>query len=106
MTDKFLRWIPGTETLWFRNESWEEGEQLRKVLQPESHRLRCEITLLYKRLYPIPEDDEIEQTEVEVVDGEESSGAANKNRSVVHQTIVNQYGDHPVHIDHVENLKL
>ena len=26
--------------------------------------------------------------------------------SVVHQTIVNQFGDHPVHIDHVENLKL
>lgn len=106
LTDKFLRWIPGTETLWFRNESWEEGEQLRKVLQPESYRLRCAITLLYKRLYPIPEDDEIEQTEAEVVDGEESSGAANKNGSVVHQTIVNQYGDHPVHIDHVENLKL
>lgn len=28
------------------------------------------------------------------------------NGTVVHQTIVNQYGDHPVHIDHVENLKL
>lgn len=26
--------------------------------------------------------------------------------TVVHQTIVNQYGDHPVHINHVENLKL
>ena len=44
--------------------------------------------------------------EAEVVDGEPSSGAADKNGSVVHQTIVNQYGDHPVHIDHVENLKL
>ena len=44
--------------------------------------------------------------EAEVVDGESSSGAADKNGSVVHQTIVNQYGDHPVHIDHVENLKL
>ena len=28
------------------------------------------------------------------------------NETVIHQTIVNQYGDHPVHIDHVENLKL
>lgn len=28
------------------------------------------------------------------------------NGTVVHQTIVNQYGDHPVHINHVENLKL
>lgn len=26
--------------------------------------------------------------------------------TVIHQTIVNQYGDHPVHIDHVDNLKL
>lgn len=105
LTDKFLRWIPGTETLWYRNESWEEGEQLRKVLQPESYRLRREITHLYKRLYPIPEDDEIAQTEAEVADAE-TSGAANKNGGVVHQTIINQYGDHPVHIDHVENLKL
>lgn len=44
--------------------------------------------------------------EAEVVDDQESSGAANTNGTVVHQTIVNQYGDHPVHIDHVENLKL
>ena len=44
--------------------------------------------------------------EAEVVDDQESSGAANTNGTIVHQTIVNQYGDHPVHIDHVENLKL
>lgn len=44
--------------------------------------------------------------ESEVVDDQESSGAANTAGAVVHQTIVNQYGDHPVHIDHVENLKL
>lgn len=43
LSDKFLRLIPGRNILWFRNESWEEGEQLRKVLQPESYRLRCEI---------------------------------------------------------------
>ena len=105
LTDKFLRWIPGTETLWFRNESREDGEQLRKVLRPESYRLRREITRLYKRLYPIPEDDEIAQMDAEGADAETSS-AANKNGNIVHQTIVNQYGDHPVHIDHVENLKL
>ena len=44
--------------------------------------------------------------EAEVVDDQESSGDANTNGAVVHQTIVNQYGDHPVHIDHVDNLKL
>ena len=105
LSDKFLRWIPGTETLWFRNESREDGEQLRNVLQPESYRLRCEIARLYERLYPIPEDDEIGQTDAEVMDAT-ASGAADKSGSIVHQTIVNQYGDHPVHIGHVENLKL
>lgn len=102
LTDQFLRLIPERQILWFRNESWEEGEQLRNVLQPESYRLRNEIGRLYRRMYPIPEDDEID-AEVEDV---ETSGAVNKKGDVVHQTIVNQYGDHPVHIDHVENLKL
>lgn len=40
---------------------------------------------------------------------EETTGdEANKEEkdSVIHQTVVNQYGDHPVHINHVENLKL
>lgn len=57
LSDQFLRLIPGRNILWFRNESWEEGEQLRKVLQPESYRLRCEIRDLYLRLYPLPEED-------------------------------------------------
>lgn len=47
-----------------------------------------------------------DHTEAEVVDGEEPSSAATGDKTVVHQTIVNQYGDHPVHVDHVENLKL
>lgn len=57
LSDQFLRLIPGRNILWFRNESWEEGEQLRKVLQPKSYRLRCEIRDLYLRLYPLPEED-------------------------------------------------
>ena len=57
ISDQFLRLIPGRNILWFRNESWEEGEQLRKVLQPESYRLRCEIRDLYLRLYPLPDQD-------------------------------------------------
>lgn len=32
--------------------------------------------------------------------------AASTKGTVVHQTIVNQYGSHPIHIDHVENLSL
>ncbi|MBR6951802.1 MAG: hypothetical protein IKH56_08755 [Oscillospiraceae bacterium] len=51
-------------------------------------------------------EDESDSAEAEVVDGEDPSGAATVDKKVVHQTIVNQYGDHPVHIDHVENLKL
>ena len=57
LSDKFLRLIPDRNILWFRNESWEEGEQLRNVLQPESYKKRCEIRDLYMRLYPIPEDN-------------------------------------------------
>ena len=51
-------------------------------------------------------EDASDNTEAEVVDGEDPSGAAAVDKKVVHQTIVNQYGDHPVHINHVENLKL
>ena len=57
LSDQFLRLIPNTDTLWFRNESWEEGEQLRNILQPESYRLRCEIRDLYLRLYPLPAEE-------------------------------------------------
>ena len=57
LSDKFLRLIPDRNILWFKNESREEGEQLRNVLQPESYKKRCEIRDLYLRLYPIPEDN-------------------------------------------------
>lgn len=114
VSDLFLRWIPGTETLWFRNESAEEGDRLRDVLQPKSYEIRCAIAELYRRLYPIPEEakqDEPEPVEAEVVD-EESSGAADttgkdvKTQIINNPTIVNQYGEKNVHIEHVENLKL
>lgn len=51
-------------------------------------------------------EDEPDRSDAEVVEGEKPSGATEGEKTVVHQTIVNQYGDHPVHIDHVENLKL
>ncbi len=51
-------------------------------------------------------EDEPEKSDAEVVKGEKPSDAAAGDKTIVHQTIVNQYGDHPVHIDHVENLKL
>ena len=51
-------------------------------------------------------EDEPDNGASEPMDGESTSDSAAKGKTVVHQTIVNQYGDHPVHIDHVENLKL
>lgn len=57
ISDKFLRLLPDRNFLWFRNESAEEGQQLREVLRPETNRLRTEMRDLYMRLYPLPEDD-------------------------------------------------
>lgn len=51
-------------------------------------------------------EDEPDNGAAEPTDGESTSDSSAKEKTVVHQTIVNQYGDHPVHIDHVENLKL
>lgn len=36
----------------------------------------------------------------------DSQAQNDTKESVLHQTIVNQFGDHPIHIDHVENLNL
>ena len=47
--------------------------------------------------------------QAEVIDDTKSSSAADdtaESTKVIQQTIVNQYGDHPVNIGHVENLKL
>ena len=51
-------------------------------------------------------EDEPDNGAAEPTDSESTSDSSAKEKTVVHQTIVNQYGDHPVHIDHVENLKL
>lgn len=57
ISDKFLRLLPNRNFLWFRNESAEEGQQLRDVLQPKTKHLRAKMHDLYIRLYPPPEDD-------------------------------------------------
>lgn len=66
ISDKLLRLIPDREVLWFRNESWEEREQLRNVLQPESYRLLCEIINLYLRLYPLPDDEDSKSQKIKL----------------------------------------
>jgi len=58
LSDTYLRLIPGTNTLWFRNESWEEGCRLRDDMLPNTAKIRQKIADLYCRLYPVPEDGE------------------------------------------------
>lgn len=74
------------------------------ALEAQKHQLAEQIRRNNKKADS--SEDESDNTEAEVVDVEEPSGAASGDKTVVHQTIVNQYGDNPVHIDYVENLKL
>lgn len=106
LSDKYLKAIDG-ERLIFRNSSIEEGDRLRNELMPKSYELRCKLRDLYLKLWPAPA---LDHNSTEAASSEQASADSESNKdtkeSVVHQTIVNQYGDHPVHIDHVENLKL
>lgn len=112
LSDEFLRFIPERGVLWFRNESWEEGQRLRNVLQPESFRIRKAVVELYKRLYPIPEEDEesADAFESEVVDDSEPSDSCDETGARVqiinNPTIVNQHGEKNIHIDHVDTVNL
>jgi hypothetical protein len=74
------------------------------ALEAQKHQLAEQIRRNNKKADS--SEDEPDNGATEPSDGESSSASSAKEQSVVHQTIVNQYGDHPVHIDHVENLKL
>ena len=80
------------------------GRKMAEAFGAAEHQLADQIRRNNKKVDS--SEDESDNTEAEVMDGEEPSGAAAGDKTVVHQTIVNQYGDHPVHIDYVENLKL
>lgn len=91
ISDKFLRLLPTGKALWFRNESAEEGEQLKDVLQPESYKKRCEIRDLYLRLYPIPEDKEQRES----------------NKTIIqHQTNVIQNGETNVNLTNTGTINI
>ena len=104
LSDKFLRVIPDRCVLWFRNESLEEGNQLREVLRPQTIRLRKELAALYRKLFPIPEDsttEDEETIEAEVVDDNEPSGAAKEDKKITviqHQTNVVQNGEKNINL--------
>lgn len=92
LSDQFLRLIPERGVLWFRNESWEEGERLRNILRPETIKKRYEMRDIYLRLYPIPEDEE-----------------SNQNTTVIQQqTNVVQNGDNNINLTNngTINIKL
>lgn len=99
ISDTFLRYIPSLDVLWFRNESPEEGDRLRDVLQPKSYAIRCKISQLYKKLYPIPEDEESEDAEpieAEIADGDTPSGTIEEDKKttvIQTQTNVVQNGE-------------
>lgn len=66
------------------------------------HQMAEEIRQKQKKQAPSEEEPAVEETAAD--ENPETEQAAQP--AVVHQTIVNQYGDHPVNIEHVENLKL
>jgi len=119
LSDVYLRYIPGRDVLWFRNESLEEGDRLRDVLRPKTYELRKQTAELYRKLFPMPEDDEIT---AEVVDDEQPSGAADADEEPIqaevvsdpdvkvqiinNPTIVNQNGEKNIHIEHLDVLNL
>ena len=89
ISDKFLRLIPERMVLWFRNESIEEGEQLREVLRPETIKKRYEMRDIYLRLYPIPEGNESQK----------------QNTTIIHQqTNVVQNGDNNINLTNNGNI--
>lgn len=63
ISDLYMRVIPGRDVLWFRNESIEEGNRLRDDMQPNTRRLRQTMADLYRRLFPIPEDEDFVEHE-------------------------------------------
>jgi len=67
ISDKFLKLIPERMVLWFRNESLEEGKQLREVLRPETIKKRYEMRDIYLRLYPVPEDDKTQKQNATII---------------------------------------
>ena len=119
LSDVYLRPIPGRDVLWFRNESLEEGDRLRDVLRPKTYELRKQIAELYKKLFPMPEDDDMT---AEVEDDEQPSGAADADEEPIqaevvsdpdvkvqiinNPTIVNQNGEKNIHIEHLDVLNL
>lgn len=107
LSDKYLRFNEDNSMLIFRNSSTEEGERLREDFRPNSLHLRKNLNTLYKKLWPAPEidvdDDSVSSdTPENTADNVENAAEA----KVVQQTIVNQYGDNPVIINHVNKLKL
>ena len=110
LSDKYLRVLNNGDRLIYRNSSMEEGNRLINELRPKTIELRRKMKELYEQLWPVTESGESDSNDdnpmSKSTDNTSIPSEASSNGSVVHQTIVNQYGDRPVHIDHVDNLNL
>lgn len=80
------------------------AKAMASALGAAEHQIAEEIRWKQKKQAPPEEEPVVEDTSADD-QNETNVGEADKP-TVVHQTVVNQYGDHPVHIDCVENLKL
>ena len=81
-----------------------------KLAKPLMHIAAAAAAQEHQMAEEIRKNEAKRKAEAEKQDDAESDSSPDDTQkaggTVVHQTIVNQYGDHPVHIDHVENLKL
>lgn len=53
LTPSYVHAMPNGEFLLFNNDSYEAGEKLRNEMQPQIHRIRCEVRDLLNELYSI-----------------------------------------------------
>lgn len=110
LSDKFMRVMGNTDRLIFKNQSPEDANLLRNELSPKTYELRLKLKKLYESLWPVTDseksDTQSETSSSDTSDNVQTTDTEEHSSPVVNQTVVNQYGDHPVHIDHVDTLNL
>lgn len=107
LADKYMHFDENTGMLIPWQNTNEEIDLLENDLRPNTRRLREKLLNLYRTLWPVPELDDSQNTKdsASSKDQPQSQNEGQKAK-IIQQTVVNQYGDHPVMINHVENLNL
>ena len=110
LSDEFMRVVGNSDRIIYRNQSQEEANRFRNEFSPKTFELRCKIKELYERIWPIPNaeqsDAKKDTSSTESSHNGKTADIEEPQKPVVHQTVVNQYGDNSVHIDHVDTLNL